>query len=273
MALNGDFEVNHLLLNYPFVPIGILLFLFFGLRCIFSPSDQHRSGVAVLVTIVTIGAGSVALNFAYALSRVRPIKVDLYIYNIDRRLFGVEPYYILAPSLHGHHAVLIGLALCYGLLPIAAILAILVYLYRSPDEFRYIFLLFAINLLAAPLFYLALPVCGPAYAFPDSLRVPDVGTAHGILLTAAPNGIPSVHCSTVLLIVWSLRRWPRDLWLASLYAVAVILATLVYGEHYLLDLVAAVPYAALVCWLANYVSRIITTTKPQQQTVDELATM
>jgi hypothetical protein len=270
MLVRQGAGLDHLLLNYPFVPAGLLLILFFGLRCILVQSDQRKSELALVVTIFTILAGTAALNIALALSRLRPLKLDLYIYKIDTLLFHAEPFYVLAPLLRSDHVLLLLLALCYGLLPIAMVAVILLYIYRRPSEFKYVLTAFLLNLLMAPVFYLLIPVCGPAYAFPNSSVPPTFVSAHSILLTAAPNGMPSVHCSSVLLITWLLRHWRRKLAIALAYAAAVLLATIVYGEHYALDLIAAIPYTALVCWLSGRLARH--PVKTSRLATEELAT-
>lgn len=93
-----------------------------------------------------------------------------------------------------------------------------------------------VNLALAVPLYLMFPVSGPAYAAAP--------------LAAPPNGVPSVHMSTALLIAWSLRR-TRWCVLGWLFAGLMAFATLGTGEHYLLDLLCAVPYAMLVLWLVQ----------------------
>ena len=59
-----------------------------------------------------------------------------------------------------------------------------------------------------------------------------------------------MHFAWTVLIAWNARsRWLRaGLWL---FAGLTALATLGLGLHYLVDLVAALPYSALVQWLAQ----------------------
>jgi membrane-associated phospholipid phosphatase len=116
---------------------------------------------------------------------------------------------------------------------------------------------FFLNLFLAVPFYLAIPVCGPAFAYPAvwktfPLHLPNDSPRHMIPIDAAPNGIPSVHMATALLIFWFLRRW----WWGSLvgfgFVLLTILSTLGLGQHYLFDLICAIPYAVLVYLLATY---------------------
>ena len=67
------------------------------------------------------------------------------------------------------------------------------------------------------------------------------------------NCMPSMHLTWALLIAWNARSWRlrAPLWA---YMVIVAIATLATGEHYLVDLLAAIPYAALVQWSASSIS-------------------
>lgn len=93
------------------------------------------------------------------------------------------------------------------------------------------------------------PVCGPVYAFgdrfPSAMPVPDLITlAPTLVQPAMRNGVPSLHFG------WSFAAWLLALsmpgrllkWGCGLMVVLMILATLALGEHYLLDLVVAVPF-------------------------------
>jgi hypothetical protein len=99
--------------------------------------------------------------------------------------------------------------------------------------------------------YYVTPIVGPGFAFargfPD--RIPDLTR---LPMTALPvpsflrNGMPSLHMAWALVLVWSTRpfAWPLRA-LGALVVVLTIVATLGFGEHYVIDLVAAVPYAVV----------------------------
>jgi len=82
---------------------------------------------------------------------------------------------------------------------------------------------------------------------------------HLIALSAAPNGMPSIHTSTALLLLWFGRHWLLSRWLGCLYLVLIIAATLAGGQHYFMDLLAAVPYAAAVGWVGSYSRKAVVT--------------
>jgi PAP2 superfamily len=86
----------------------------------------------------------------------------------------------------------------------------------------------------APLFFLAFPATGPAHAAdPLALR----------------NCIPSLHMTWALLgVVYIAPRWRG---IAVAFAILTAAATLGIGEHYLLDLIVALPYTWGTCWVVS----------------------
>src|SRR5580765_6709093 len=96
--------------------------------------------------------------------------------------------------------------------------------------------------LAIPL-YLLLPAAGPEYAFsnfpdPNSVAV-SIGWVH------PRNCFPSMHLTWAILVAWNLRN-PRWRWLFVFYAALMALATVACGEHYFVDILAALPFAVVV---------------------------
>ncbi len=102
--------------------------------------------------------------------------------------------------------------------------------------------------------YQACPAEGPVYAFgarfPDHLPDwSDVSLAP-YLSAGVHNAIPSMHMTWALLVLWSaFELGPLAIAIAGAFAGFTALATLGTGEHYLVDLVVAVPLASAV-WSA-----------------------
>jgi hypothetical protein len=99
--------------------------------------------------------------------------------------------------------------------------------------------------------YFLTPIVGPAFAFERDFPDTMPNLAH-IPMKALPvppflrNGMPSLHTAWALVLLWNLRPFAlpiRALGVAML--VFTIVATLGFGQHYVIDLVAAVPYAVL----------------------------
>ena len=70
------------------------------------------------------------------------------------------------------------------------------------------------------------------------------------LLSSPRNCMPSMHLSWALLIALNARATCLRVFL-WIFAALTALATIVTGEHYLIDLIAAVPYTLAVQWLAT----------------------
>jgi len=79
-------------------------------------------------------------------------------------------------------------------------------------------------------------------------------TGNTIMAASVTNGMPSIHFSTALLIAWALWRWKWGRVFGIAFAIATMVATLGSGEHYLCDLVMAVPYALFVGWCGRRIA-------------------
>lgn len=92
----------------------------------------------------------------------------------------------------------------------------------------------------APIFYYLFPAVGPAH----------VGQ-HG----APRNCIPSLHLTWALQLVLYSQSHLR--YAAIIFLVPVAAATLGMGEHYVVDLVVAVPYTLVIYWLEARLSHFL----------------
>jgi membrane-associated phospholipid phosphatase len=133
-----------------------------------------------------------------------------------------------------------------------------IHLYRSElNETLRVARTLVFNLVAALPIYVLVPACGPRNTFPKYF--PDV-VPHGIYphsaaLVGPPNAFPSVHTSSALLIFWFLRKWPAGRIFGLVFLLLTIVATLGSGEHWFVDLIAAVPYTILVYCYGAYAWR------------------
>ncbi len=104
--------------------------------------------------------------------------------------------------------------------------------------------------------YRLLPACGPVYLLgspcylgeePASCAAISAADLHPVELDSAfpRNAMPSLHVAWALLVFWVWRssRWR---WMVLAYLLLTILATLGGGEHYLVDLAGAFPFALTV---------------------------
>jgi hypothetical protein len=89
-------------------------------------------------------------------------------------------------------------------------------------------------------FYGLFPAVGPGH-FDWSRQVP---------MSSPDNCMPSMHLTWAFLIAINARSVRLRLWL-WVYAALTAVATLALREHYLVDLIAAVPYTLAVQWAAR----------------------
>ncbi len=211
--------------------------------------DRRRTEWILSLTLA-LSATGIAEWFALQLSQLRPLKYDEYVFAADRVLG--NPSFRLGKLAASHlwiHA-LVGVS--YGLLSFAMVATIAAYLYLvSEKEAISTVRIFALDLFAAVPLYLLFPVCGPQFAFPSFPAVPEEVAAHPILIDAAPNGIPSVHMATAILILILLWRWRVGRIVGIMFLLLMGFATLASGQHYAIDLVCAIPYSAFIWILAG----------------------
>lgn len=193
----------------------------------------------------------VVAGFSLAVtSEVHPKTYDLFLYAFDEQLGG-QPSFLL-----GRLFARLGLLrqICYvgyEALPLA--MAIAFAKERSEPGRRMSSLMMAFTVAAAGgfLLYNIYPAVGPIHVFWSQFPYspPRAGTPpfQLVAIAGAPrNAMPSVHIAMALLIVWAARPWALVWrWLAGALLAATVLATLGFGEHYLVDLVVAMPFALL----------------------------
>ena len=182
-------------------------------------------------------------------TRIQPRTYDLYLYAADLG-YGVPFCAWTGQFLAAKPWLLQACSLVYESLPLAVSL---LYAYQRSGAKR-----LSIRVLpafigggaAVYLLYNLLPACGPYYAFGKAFpnHLPPLVGLHLITLGAgARNAIPSMHLACVLLIFWNARPFPIVIRAAAaLYLVLTMLACVGFGEHYMVDLVAAVPYALVL---------------------------
>jgi hypothetical protein len=119
---------------------------------------------------------------------------------------------------------------------------------------------------------------GPIYAFRDwfPLKPPRLsGLALGAALSvpSAPrNAMPSLHFSAALLVFWNtshMRKAGRIA--AGLFLAGTAFAVLALGEHYLIDIIVAVPFSLL--FQAAFTNSSAGNSRPRYRAMLSSATM
>ncbi|MEU3659159.1 phosphatase PAP2 family protein [Streptomyces sp. NPDC032940] len=201
-------------------------------------------------------------------SKTRPMVLDQYLASADHALG--NPSWAVgrivgATGAVGHHV----LDFVYTMLPVAAVVIAVWQLRRVAAERRFprhhlVRTFLAIGLLG-PAVYMVFPVVGPVFAYGDGAW----GTGGGIWAladlwphTLPPAGgpehmpydeftprncMPSLHTAWAVSIFIHSRTGPRVLrWAGTFWLAATLSATLGFGYHYGVDLVAGVVFAYTV---------------------------
>jgi len=104
--------------------------------------------------------------------------------------------------------------------------------------------------------YRVCPGAGPFYllhgTFPWS--IPDLSQPHTRIIDAALNAAPSGHFAWAILMFWFARKYAgRGVQIAAgIFMVSMFIATLGMGEHYIIDLILAIPFTACVWALVHW---------------------
>lgn len=212
-------------------------------------SARHLLLVAVFIALMVLGIGDV-LQVAAAF---QPKTLDFVTYRVDAAL-GFEPSAELARWVNttpwmekllsgAYAAIAFAFPVLYGL-----------QLRAAGQSSVSVLRLWVVGMLLAYATYLLYPITGPYYAFgaklfpsamPELTQIP----LHSAVVSLAPrNGMPSMHFGWALLFwmnVGLVDRGPLRSVLRPIAAAFVVLtgfATIGLGEHYLIDLVVAVPF-------------------------------
>jgi hypothetical protein len=110
---------------------------------------------------------------------------------------------------------------------------------------------YLINFVAGPGLYLVVPGRGPRHAFGAAFPMgsPDVAPVL-VPLSGWPNAIPSLHVSTALLFLLFAGKSRVRRGIAWSYLAGTVGATLAF-EHYLIDVIVAVPFACFAALAAE----------------------
>ena len=236
---------------------GFASFLMLCLRVVWCEEPTDKVALAMLapatLLVLYILSAQHALNLAEWL---HPTTLDLYLFSFDGSL-GFEPSYWIG-SVLGHQKFLSFISLLsYVSLPLAMGAAYAGYIDpRATKPSVYMLKLFVLAGLLGWCLYSFFPATGPAYAFQGDFPYhPLPFTAMKRVLRepmALPqsiprNAMPSLHMAWVILIWWNSRKFSRFARLLVLcYLILTVIGTLGTGEHYLIDLVVAFPFALAV---------------------------
>jgi hypothetical protein len=183
-----------------------------------------------------------------------PITYDRVVFAFDLRLDPAAPSWRMGTFFRAHPWFYSLCGHVYNSLPLA-LSACLALQWREEDRLgrersgRFpvdLGILFVALGVAGFALYQICPVSGPSYLFPQDYpaHLPVLSQAGPAALPIFPrNGMPSLHVGWTFLLFWNLRTRRILGPLAAVFLVLTALATLGFGEHYLADLMVAIPLA------------------------------
>jgi len=203
----------------------------------------------ITIAIAVIFLGESLPEFFGLSFRQPPPLHDRALLHMDLLLTGTHPSFLIGRWLLPHPLLMSTLTAVYLVLP--PVLALLTTLsFCHPDTLCPAEALLYVGgpALAGGFCYLLCPAVGPAflwrfpYGDPGPLRVTTMACPPGVPFNASP----SMHAAWAMLLVIATRRfaWPMRV-LTLAYSLLTLLATMALGEHYLVDLLAAIPVVAM----------------------------
>jgi hypothetical protein len=168
-----------------------------------------------------------------------PHTVDALLYRADLSL-GLDPL-TFARLVYSHYWLKVILFVAYSALPLVICVA------WAAERPRAMFPSIFVAAGMAFVCYNVLPAVGPAHVFAGF----PFAAPHLIEPGAwARNCVPSMHVTWSLLILWNVRgRVMKSV--AWIFVALTGLATIGLGEHYFVDLIAAVPFSWAVQWVTE----------------------
>ena len=204
---------------------------------------------AVLLLTVESGAATV-LNWT---ERLHPKTLDLFLYSFDGSL-GTQFSFLMGQAFAKWPLFRITAVTFYSGLPVAIALICAQQIAKRKRKGLSAVAALVFTGPIGVIFYNFFPALGPRLIaqlhFPFQILTRAQTMTLAVVEVAAPgprNAIPSLHMAWVLLIWWysrGMRWWIRGI--AMLFLIFTVAATMGSGEHYFVDLVVGIPFAAFI---------------------------
>jgi len=207
------------LINHPMYTLAVL-----GSAVIMFVDGSLAAAAAIPFLFIAGVSGLIVGN------ALLPTTYDQQLWRFDG-LLGFQPSDLVAKLFHAVPVVgWVSMSVYNGIFVVLTLIAL------DRKRSHTLILKILIAAVAAGLLCAIVPACGPGYL------------ARGDLAQRPRDCIPSGHLAWALLLFWHSRReWGKAAQaLCGLYVALTFLATLGSGEHYLIDLAVAVPFALAV---------------------------
>lgn len=237
-----------------FAFLGVSSLAVMAIRCIWSVGEEQRLFLwAFFPALLFVAAGWLTPPLLAYTEAAHPKVLDLYLYSFDCSLRIQPSFWLGVLFVKWNWLKVVSYFIYLGLaVPIAAVYADR--LVRMKDTALSVFLALLFCGPIGGIFYNLFPALGPAHLFGHDFPFHPlaVDQAKRLLLetVAIPgfrNAIPSLHMAWVLLAYWYCRG--ASIWTKSVVAIFLfftVLATLGSGEHYVVDLIVAVPFCVMI---------------------------
>lgn len=215
-------------------------------------SKYHLSRLPTLISMIvppvlTLGT----LPLLRVISLLTPSTLDFYLYAFDGS-YGFQPGFVVGRIVQGNDVLRIGAEACYVNLPAAMTIVYCLQRKCNPAAAQRFFVTVALLAAAGCVGYLCFPAVGSVVAFGD--RFPDappalqqVSRTQSQSVADPRNCIPSLHTAWALIVSIYARRLTgrAGQWCFAAYVGLTLLYTLSCG-HYLVDMVVAIPFTAMI---------------------------
>jgi hypothetical protein len=237
--------------------LGLGGFFILGLRWLWSGPLTRRRTLAMLAPAASLVFFVFSAQRALSLANLLyPKTFDLYLYLADGS-FGFQPSFLMGRAMAAFVPLGIAALLTYVSLPLVMAL---IYAMRLPKDTERpswdMITLFMLAGLGGWVLYNVVPATGPGYVFGADFPLHSLPYASlsRLFLDQIPvngvvprNAMPSLHMAWVVLLFWNSKGLSRTLRIfMAVYVALTVVATLGMGEHYFVDLVAALPFALFV---------------------------
>ena len=243
--------------------LGMAGLLALALRAIWAADDEWRTAYLTLIpAFLFVASEWTASYFLEWGEKARPTALDLYLYSFDASLH-VQPAFVMGQWFARLHAFATTSVMIYMALPVAIGLVFAGCVVRDRANALPSVVAFLITGPVGACFYTMFPALGPVHIFLDRFPWHPLAyeQAKSLLLepieVAGPrNAIPSLHAAWIFLVFWYARKLSlMERIAAGIFVFFTLCATLGTGEHYLVDLVVAIPFTVFILALTRLIFR------------------
>ena len=220
------------------------------IRKIRNPYEDFAIGLAMPILLMVL------VWTAHVTSWLAPTTLDGLLRQVDLSL-GLDGFALTRWLFHHH--------LYWWVSPVYVSLPLIMAFAWALERNRPLLRACCIAPFVAFVFYLIIPASGPSYAFAG---FPSAVNHLVPIGEHCRNCFPSMHVTWAFMIALRMkdRRWS---WAFQIFAVLTMLATVACGEHYFIDIIAAIPFSFAMLWLAERKPlRIAAATVPQPAAAD-----